>query len=621
MSLASRVMVVGHPKPNEIHFGALCAGNLTQAKKLLANLKPAVIVFGQQSKFEDFCDFLREKCPEARWVLSTEGLRPAQLMKWINEGSVAHTIQSLTDSLLEQAVQKTLEEIDNQGQQEQLVKLLSEQTKNLQALSTELEARVQKRQRQILKSQKQLQETNSTLEVVHKALLAIYRAKSVTELERSLNEVLNAPLHLQWIRILFSQQSSLGMQNLENSLMIEIPLPDTTGIAKFVLLKAHGQNFSNAESDLLSELSEAIGLALQRIHKLDMAETLKQQWEATFDSISHPLCLTNGKFKILRMNHAFAKEAKGSYRDLVGKNCFEAILGRKLHPENGPFQVREVSLQSEPHQFEISGQPLEFEWEAEKALLVLFRDVTEEHKLERRILESTKLAELGTIGSSIAHELNNPLGGMLSFLQLIKMDLPKASPLFEDIVEMEKSTLNCRDIVRNLLSFARKNESEEQSTVELKQVVDRAVKLVELQSRSKGIDIHLTLPESELPILGSFNNLSQALCNLLQNSVDAISDKMQANPLFPGRIEVEIQENDSLYMIRVNDNGSGISPENQTQIFNPLFTTRDPGLFSGMGLTTAFSIISEHKGNLEITSQSGSGTTAIISLTRLDLHS
>src|SRR6185312_3827248 len=146
--------------------------------------------------------------------------------------------------------------------------------------------------------------------------------------------------------------------------------------------------------------------------------------------------------------------------------------------------------------------------------LVLLRDITDEIRYERRILEASKLAELGTIGSSIAHELNNPLGGMLSFLQLILMDLKKNEPYYSEIKEMEQAVLRCRDIVQNLLSFARKQDIGEFSVVDLRTVIDRSVKLIELQSKSKGIAIALAFKEAA-QIRGNINALSQALCNVL----------------------------------------------------------------------------------------------------------
>ncbi len=150
--------------------------------------------------------------------------------------------------------------------------------------------------------------------------------------------------------------------------------------------------------------------------------------------------------------------------------------------------------------------------------------------------------------------------------------------------------------------------------IHMRDVVDKSVKLIELQSKSKGIAIITKNGTDEHVVSASENALTQAVCNVLQNSIDAIGDRLALDPLYPGRLTLELSKDESKVYLRISDNGTGIKPEVQTRIFNPLFTTRDPGLFGGMGLTTAFTIISEHHGSLEILSQTGSGTTAIVAL-------
>ena len=613
MPASSRVLVIGHPQPKQLHFGAYCVETYQEAIKICEQSQPSLLVFGHQTNFDSICYELQKVSPESRWILATHQLQPHQLIHWINKGVISETIEHLESAQLEKSVRSALEKIDQKRQHDQLVQLFTDQSKNLQLLFGELEQRVQKRQRQLQKSQKQLAETNAQMELVHKVLLGVYKAKSLVELERSLNETLNPALRLEWARVLFAQQSSILSLAKKNVLSIEIPIQTP---AKFVLSKKGGKPFSAKESDLLFEVSEAIGLALQRIQKMDQAEILKQQWEATFDAISHPLCITTAQFKILKMNRAYALAAKKKYAELLNKNCFDSLTGT-TQSFNPAMPVR-----ARLGHYEIVGQPLPFDLDEKRAHLILFRDITEENRLERRILESTKLAELGTIGSSIAHELNNPLGGMLSFLQLIKMDLEKNSPLRPDIEDMERSTLKCRDIIRNLLSFTRKSDTDDFVETDLKEILERAIKLIELQTKSKGIKVDISLASQQFPIRASINTLSQAICNLLQNSIDSILERLQNEPLFPGQIKVKVENahdtKQKEYQIQIIDNGIGIKSEHFSQIFNPLFTTRDPSLFSGMGLTTAHSIISEHGGRLEISSQSGSGTTAIISLTRPD---
>jgi two-component system, NtrC family, sensor kinase len=457
------------------------------------------------------------------------------------------------------------------------------------------------------------------MESFHKALLGIHRASTTLQMEQTLNEALKDSVNMVWVRVRFNNQSSLKQQIGGHVLAIEIPFMGERMRGEVLFSKAEGKRFTADETDFLHELTDALALALSRLQKLDEAETLKGQWQATFDSIPHPLCVTTSDFEILKMNRAFQQACgTATFRDLIGKNAFTAFFGNEapqIDPEESEISFRQARTgANETEHFEVICENLGHPLDDQAVRLVLLRPITDEVRFERRIFESSKLAELGTIGSSIAHELNNPLGGMLSFLQLILMDMKAEDPLRPEIKGMEDAVLRCRDIVVNLLGFARKQDLGEFGKIDLGDVVDRAVKLIELQSKSSGIRIDRSGFGDEIKVNGSLNALSQALCNLLQNSLDAIGDRLKAEPLFPGEIKIDLEKLDGKFRLKLTDNGLGIKPEIQSQIFNPLFTTRDPRLYGGMGLTTAFTIINEHHGILEILSQTGSGTTAIITL-------
>lgn len=614
MSQSSGVLVIGETRPSD--FGADYVKNFAEAKKYLGMKKPSVVVFGAGPRLTDFCKFARENSPQSLWVMAEEGLKPSELIEWSNFGRLHDVIENFADPRFNEVVQRALEAAGEEAQTAQLREMFEDQSAQLKRLTNELEARVARRHKALRKSLKTLEQTKGRLESLHNALLGIHRASTILQMEQSLNEVLSASMNVLGVKVRFANQSS--MQDRGTALVIDIPAGKSGMKGQVLFAKGGGKKFSADEVDFLQELTEALGLALQRLHKLEEAKTFKAQWQATFDAIPHPLCITNHDFEILKMNLAFQQACHtSSFNKLIGKNCFEAFFREEFQPPAemlSPFNFRNArtGLRQTEH-WEVIGEKMGPAQDGEQMQLVLLRSITEEVRFERRIFESSKLAELGTIGSSIAHELNNPLGGMLSFLQLILMDVKPGEDLFPEIKGMEQGVLRCRDIVLNLLSFARKHDLSDVTEIDLYDVIERSVKLIELQSKSRGITIEMPVREPVM-IRGSQNALSQALCNLLQNSIDAIEERLKDEPLFPGRISIQLALTGDKYQLRLSDNGMGIKPEYQSQIFNPLFTTRDPGLFSGMGLTTAFTIISEHHGSLEILSQTGSGTTAIISL-------
>jgi signal transduction histidine kinase len=624
MHSSSNVLVIGPHRPRRMDFGADYVDSFAQAEgRLRGTHKPAVVVFGKGRghELDKFCNFARTHAPDTLWIVDCEGLPPSQLMAWSNEGRLHGLIEGPDDPYLEDALKSALELSGERSQRRQLVELFEDQSARLKRLSAELESRVQKRHKTLSKSLRTLEETKARMEAFHRALLGIHRASTVLQMEQSLNESLRGSVDIEWVRVRFESQSSLARQSGSHLLAIELPFRFDGLRGEAVFAKADGKSFSADESDFLFELSEALALALSRLQKLEQAEVLKGQWQATFDSIPHPLCVTSNDFEILKLNKAFQQFcASRPFHGLLGKNSFRVFFGEDFRPPSPlecPFTFRQARmLESATEHFEVTGQPLGFSRDNQTVQLILLRPITDEVRYERRILDASKLAELGTIGSSIAHELNNPLGGMLSFLQLILIDLDRASEHHADIKAMEEAVLRCRDIVQNLLSFARKQDLGDFETVDLNDVTGKAVKLIELQTKSKGIDIRF--PERRgLMIRASSNALAQAFCHILQNSIDAIQDMLAQDPLYPGKIAIEFTEQEDSFVLRISDNGTGIRPEILSQIFNPLFTTRDPRTFNGMGLTTSFTIVTDHGGKLEILSQTGAGTTAVIALPKL----
>jgi len=613
-------LIVGTSHPSHLEFGAAVVKNFREAKSYILSQKPSILVFGGEraKEFDGFCQWVLDHSPDSLWILATEGLSPSQLIQWNDFGPVHDFIEDFADPQFEHKIKSAFEAAGEGRQRRKLVELFEEQTRQFKQLSAELEARVDKRQKTLRKSLHTLDQTRTRLDSLLKALLGIHRAGSVLQMEESLTEALRETLRIEWVRVRFEHQSLLKEQAGPHILSVGILCPSENIRGQVHFAKAAGLRFKADEIDFLHELADALGLALSRLHALGQAETVKAQWQATFDSIPHALCVTNRDFEILKLNRAFQLACSSSnFRNLIGKNCFSTFFGEDVAAGitlTDPLDTRvQRGSGADLEHFEVHGQSLGLTHDEQTVRLIMMRSITEDVRIERRILESSKMAELGTIGSSIAHELNNPLGGMLSFLQLILLDLKPDQAPYNEIKQMESAALRCRDIVVNLLSFARKQDLGEFTQVDLTEVLDRAIKLVELQSKSKGIQIKVQGAVSD-KIQGSGNALTQALCNLLQNCIDAIGEKLQQDPLFPGLITIRLDKAEGRQQIQIIDNGVGIRPELQSQIYNPHFTTKGTSNFRGMGLTVAYTIVNEHRGALEILSQHGSGTTTILSL-------
>ena len=215
------------------------------------------------------------------------------------------------------------------------------------------------------------------------------------------------------------------------------------------------QGLSKEEKRKLKAIGKILESALIRRHKEQELRIKKEQWELAFDTIASPICLTNQEGKILRTNKNFRKKTYMSKTELMQKNYFEVFFGRPAPTEslaNSYYKRREeVYKNDKKYIFEISVQKISQNQGTEIQMIIL-RDITEQIKLEYQIAESAKSAEMGIISSSIAHELNNPIAGILLLLQTLQIQVKNKS-VNQDLEDMSLAIQRCIQIINKLLSI------------------------------------------------------------------------------------------------------------------------------------------------------------------------
>ncbi len=625
-SLKSSVLVVGHPTPQQISFGADFAADLAEAQKFLEANAYSVVAFPAKlltpATFKAVSDSFNSHNPSPQKVLIAEGANADQLRRAINLGHVFKVIQEFGDQQFEHAVEEALSEHLLARQNSQLLDLVNQQNDSLKRLSLDLEDRVEKRQKFLEDTRAKLLQTNHRVEGLHRAFVAVHRATNVAEMERLVNEALNSALGLAWTRIVFrSQQTSLGPAQLaERQGLVVFDSPLTRGgeqIGKIYFAREQDRPFTKDEGAFLSQVTDAVALAMDRLLKLEQSETLKAQWDATFDAILEPVSLMDKDYTLLRTNKAYVKHTGLSFDKVIGKKCYAVLFGRKVPCETcklgQSFRLPPKKTPGDQNViFDVHSQSLQFKPEGKTVYVNMYRDISMQQKLERQILESAKMAELGTIGSSIAHELNNPLGGMLSFLQLIQMDLNGNEPYFSDINDMEKGARRCREIVQNLLGFTRKSTTDEVREVDLREVINQALKITELQTRATGIEVKVSVPDTPIMVSGQFNYLAQAVRSFLQKSQEAISERKRREQKHSGQITIVLTESANVYSLVIDDNGVGFDSEKPIPDSTG-FPHRNAQLSGSLGFTVALQIINDHGGRLDISSSPAGGTQAKIS--------
>lgn len=645
-ALRSSVLIVMHPKPSTIAFGADFATDFEQALKAVTDFSYPVIALPSSEAIADkalaFLQHVNKASPLSQRVIIQNDTPEEALREIVNTGSIFRILPSFQDGNFDHSIQEALEEYRLLQQNAKLLQLMNEQNERLKRLTADLEERVEARRKSLEDAKEKLLVTNHRVEALHRALVAIHRAGSIAEMERLINEALSEALGLSWTRVLFQSQARLESQGAFSQNLVSLhsaPLTRGKEILGHIYF-ARGANapFTRDENSFLGQIADAVSLAIDRLTKLEQSESLKHQWEATFDAILEPVSLVDSEYNVVRINKSFAERSGSHPEKVIGRKCYEALFGKSspcdgcqieelvkrrgsgAETGNASANFRLKSSKTAGGQsaiYEVFTQEIQFEPEERSLFVNMYRDVSAKLRFERQILETAKMAELGTIGSSIAHELNNPLGGMLSFLQLVKMDLKGDEPWYQDIDDMEKGARRCRDIVQSLLGFTRKSSQDTAEIVDLREVVHQALKITELQTRAMGITVVEDLPDSTVETRASFNFIAQAVRTFLQNAQESIADRIRSGDKTQGKILVQVKSDEQRHIIEVKDNGAGFdSTESGESVYDSSLNLNDASSARGLGLTVAQQIITDVGGTVEITSARGLGTTAKISLPR-----
>jgi len=352
---------------------------------------------------------------------------------------------------------------------------------------------------------------------------------------------------------------------------------------------------------------------------LGVVERAKYEWESTFDAIVNPVMIVDPDYRIHRANLAFANAAETDVRDLIGKICYQTFAGRETPCPGCPFLLSAASGQPassgvekfpDGRQYQASSFPLQGKKSDLNLFIVQYRDIREERHLQARLIQSEKMAAVGLLAGGIAHEINNPLSGILAFAQLALRQTEEGSQLQEDIREIETSALRCKKIVENLLEFSRQSSPEERSEQNLNELFQRILPLLKIQVKETGASLTTDF-DTDLPkVLANGNQLEQVFLNLTSNACHALARG--------GQIRIRAALGDGGWVrIDFSDNGCGIKKENLPRIFDPFFTTKQAGMGTGLGLSITYSIIQDHGGRIEVDSRESEGTTFRIFLPAL----
>lgn len=354
----------------------------------------------------------------------------------------------------------------------------------------------------------------------------------------------------------------------------------------------------------------------------------REFFENVIQSSASPIVAADRKGKILFMNQA-AEELFGysleealltiTVEDMYPSGMAKEIM-KKLRDAGiggkGKLPGTKISIinsRGEEIPVEITAAII-YEDGEEVATMGIYHDLREKLAVEKKLKEtqvqlaqSEKMASMGQLAAGVAHEINNPLGGILLYANLALERLGPHSPIREDLEFIVEDTNRCKEIVKNLLAYSRQT-SQTKKIIQLNSLVDQSLILIRDQKLFRNIILQKELSDEMMLINSDKDQLVQAVINLIMNAIAAMDEEGVLT------FRTYRDKSSQKVFLEVCDSGCGISSENLPKIFDPFFTTKEPGKGTGLGLSTAYGIIKENGGNITVTKTGPGGTTFLVEL-------
>lgn len=342
----------------------------------------------------------------------------------------------------------------------------------------------------------------------------------------------------------------------------------------------------------------------------------QEKFQRIVEAIGEGVALIDVDYNLIWCN----EYVKTSVPNYEGEKCYKVLAGKDTPCWGCKFN-EVIALKKNVHMtfsnyihkkeghFEIVLSPLLDEDGTVVAVVDLIRDVTESVELNKKILQSEKLSALGLLAGGIAHEINNPLVGILNFAQLLSKKLPEGtseSKLAHTIVEAGTET---KKIVQNLLTYARQNVDKKEM-YDLNESIYFALKILGSRIKQKQIQV-IGLESKPFMVMANKGKMHQVFLNLLNNSLDASNKN--------GIINVELEHLSTKQTVKITDYGIGICEDNIQLIFDPFFTTKEVGKGTGLGLSIIAGIINDHGWKIDVQSIENEYTCFTIEIEELEL--
>ena len=335
-----------------------------------------------------------------------------------------------------------------------------------------------------------------------------------------------------------------------------------------------------------------------------------QETEKILASLPSSILIVNAERQIVYANSLASHHFGSPNSSPVGRSIFEVLpipsgqwhrLGDHLpsdaSSDSHPLHDGEFESRKRVYQYRLF--PVALYGTGEEQTGVVISDITEHKQLQDQLIQAEKLSSLGTLVSGMAHEINNPMHGILAMAEIIleETDPDKIKEYAHDIVAYSK---HAATVVRNFACYARPASRDPEVAIDLNERLGEAVKMVRRSPQFGDIEVvkdFAALP----PLLARRSEIDQVFVNLISNAAQAMAGH--------GYLTLSTRADSDRVAASVTDTGSGIPKANLTRIFDPFFTTKDPGEGTGLGLSIVYKIVSKYEGTVSVDSEEGKGTT------------
>jgi PAS domain S-box-containing protein len=429
------------------------------------------------------------------------------------------------------------------------------------------------------------------------------------------------------LKDVLSQMKENGYRYLE-------PMVVRNRIIGFIGLGLHSRGgFLNSEDlALVKSFCDFAAIAfdnamLYRSLEMKAAELMQLQHysESVVESIRLGVAVVSPEGRITVWNSAMSDLIAVSRKDAIGNLLFNSIpteLSEALKElTDGPgWQVSgmrhlyksHVKLpDGESRLLNVTLTPFFSEQNINTGTLIVVDDITDKVHLENQLQQAEKLSSIGLFAAGIAHEVNTPLTGISSYVQMLINDTPDGDSRKELLKKVEKQSFRASEIVNNLLNFARVSNTDF-GEVQVNSLIMDSLSLIKHQFQKSGVEIDFDIDPSLPRTVGNGGKLQQVFMNIFLNARDAMPEG--------GDLRIRTYSEAQDLVVEVEDSGQGITEEDIKRIYDPFFTTKSVGKGTGLGLSVSYGIIQEHSGSISVKSDPGKGSVFSIRLPIRRIH-